>query len=238
MGSVERRQRLAGGARRGVSAMASDGPKDATPITRALNRALLDVLPFDDVQDFEDARRGFLGTWPEAEIRSEDGRVVWSFADEPFMAEGEAPDTVNPSLWRQAQLNRLHGLFQVTDRIYQVRGFDMSNMTLIEGDTGLIVVDALVSIEVARAGLDLYTRHRGERPVTAVIYTHVHPDHFGGVRGVVSEDDVRAGRVEIIAPDQFMEALVAESVLAGPAMNRRSQYQFGGPLPEGPARPG
>ena len=212
----------------------TDGPKDATPITRARNRALLDVLPFDDTQDFEDARRGFLGTLPEAEIRSEQGRVVWSLADEPFLGDDGAPDTVNPSLWRQALLNKLHGLFQVTDRIYQVRGFDASNMTLIEGDRGLVVVDALISTETAGAGLDLYYRLRGRRPVTAVIYTHTHVDHYGGVRGVVAEDDVRAGRIEIIAPDHFMEAVVAESVLPGPAMNRRAQYQFGGLLPRGP----
>jgi alkyl sulfatase BDS1-like metallo-beta-lactamase superfamily hydrolase len=212
----------------------TDGPKDATPITQARNRALLDVLPFDETQDFEDARRGFLGTWPEAEIRSEDGHVVWNLAEETFLGDDDAPATVNPSLWRQAQLNKIHGLFQVTDRIYQVRGFDASNMTLIGGDRGLIVVDALISTEVARAGLDLYRRLRGRRPVTAVIYTHSHTDHYGGVRGVVTEDDVRAGRIEIIAPDHFMEAVVAESVLPGPAMNRRAQYQFGGLLPRGP----
>jgi alkyl sulfatase BDS1-like metallo-beta-lactamase superfamily hydrolase len=211
-----------------------DGPKDATSITQARNRALLDVLPFDDTQDFEDARRGFLGTWPEDAIRNEEGRVVWSLADEPRMGDDAAPDTVNPSLWRQAQLNKLHGLFQVTDGIYQVRGFDASNMTLIEGDRGLIVVDALISAETARAGLDLYRSLRGDRPVTAVILTHCHVDHYGGVRGVVSEDDVRTGRVDIIAPDHFMETVVAESVLPGPARNRRSQYQFGGLLPRGP----
>jgi alkyl sulfatase BDS1-like metallo-beta-lactamase superfamily hydrolase len=214
-------------------ALAQEAAKDATPITQARNRALLDALPFGDTQDFADAQRGFLGTWPDAEIRTDDGRVVWSFAEEPFLADDAAPATVNPSLWRQTRLNKLHGLFQVTDRVYQVRGFDMSNMTVIEGDRGLIVVDSLFSTEVARAALDLYTRHRGQRPVTAVVYTHGHPDHFGGVRGVVSDEDVRSGRVEIVAPDQFMEALVAESVLAGPAMNRRSQYQFGGLLPRG-----
>jgi alkyl sulfatase BDS1-like metallo-beta-lactamase superfamily hydrolase len=212
----------------------TDGPKDATPITQARNRALLDVLPFDDSQDFEDARRGFLGTWPEPEIRHADGRVVWSLADEPFMADDAAPDTVNPSLWRQAHLNKLHGLFKVTDRLYQVRGFDASNMTLIEGDSGLIVVDALMSIETARAGLDLYRSLRGDRPVRAVILTHSHADHFGGIRGVVTEEDVRSGRVEIIAPDQFMEGAVAESVLPGPARGRRAQFQFGVLLPRGP----
>jgi alkyl sulfatase BDS1-like metallo-beta-lactamase superfamily hydrolase len=211
----------------------TDGPKDATPITQTRNRALLDVLPFDDTQDFADATRGFLGTWPEAEIRHEDGRVVWSFVGDGFLDQ-DAPDTVNPSLWRQAQLNRLHGLFEVTAGIYQVRGFDASNMTLIEGDRGLIVVDAMISTETARAALDLYRSLRGDRPVMAVILTHCHADHYGGIGGVVTEDDVMAGRVEIIAPDQFLEGAVAEGVLPGPARARRAQFQFGGPLPRGP----
>ncbi|MFN8523261.1 MAG: alkyl sulfatase dimerization domain-containing protein [Chloroflexota bacterium] len=212
----------------------TDGEADATPITRTRNRAMRDALPFHETQDFEDARRGFLGTWPEAEIRHADGRVVWSLADEPFMDSDEAPDTVNPSLWRQAQLNKLHGLFKVTDGIYQVRGFDASNMTVIEGNRGVIVIDPMISIETAAAGLALYRHHRGERPVTAVIITHCHVDHYGGIRGVVTEDDVRSGRLDVIAPDQFMETVVAESVLPGPARNRRQQYQFGTLLPRGP----
>ena len=144
------------------------------------------------------------------------------------------PATVNPSLWRLARLNLNHGLFQVTDRIYQIRGFDVSNMTLIEGDRGLIVVDPLMSTEVARAGLALYRQHRGQRPVVAVIYSHSHVDHYGGVRGVVDEQDVSAGRVEVWAPDRFMQEVVAENVLAGTAMVRRAQFQFGPTLPRGP----
>ena len=211
-----------------------EAPKDATSITRARNRAVLDALPFGDTQDFEDARRGFLGTLPEVEVKNDQGRVVWSLREYAFLGDEHAPPTVNPSLWRQARLNMHHGLFQVTDRIYQVRGFDISNMTLIEGDRGLIIIDPLISTEVARAGLDLYTRHRGRRPVTAVIYTHSHTDHYGGVRGVVDEGDVRAGHVEIWAPDRFMEEIVAETVLAGTAMIRRAQFQFGATLPRGP----
>jgi len=211
-----------------------EAPKDATSITRARNRAVLDALPFGDTQDFEDARRGFLGTLPEVEVKNDQGRVVWSLREYAFLGDEHAPPTVNPSLWRQARLNMHHGLFQVTDRIYQVRGFDISNMTLIEGERGLIVIDPLISTEVARAGLDLYTRHRGRRPVTAVIYTHSHTDHYGGVRGVVDEGDVRAGHVEIWAPDRFMEEIVAETVLAGTAMIRRAQFQFGATLPRGP----
>jgi alkyl sulfatase BDS1-like metallo-beta-lactamase superfamily hydrolase len=212
----------------------AENPKDATPTTRAQNRAVLDALPFGDTQDFEDARRGFLRTLPDVEIKNDRGRVVWSLKEYAFLGDEQAPPTVNPSLWRQARLNMSHGLFQVTDRIYQIRGFDISNMTIIEGDRGLIVIDPLISTEVARAGLDLYIAHRGSRPVTAVIYTHSHVDHFGGVRGVVDEADVKAGAVEIIAPAGFMEEIVSENVLAGTPMVRRAQFQFGATLPKGP----
>jgi alkyl sulfatase BDS1-like metallo-beta-lactamase superfamily hydrolase len=212
----------------------ADQPKDATPLTRDQNRAVLETLPFGDTQDFEDARRGFLGTLPEVEIRNAQGRVVWSLREYAFLSEEAAPPTVNPSLWRQARLNMANGLFQVTDRIYQIRGFDISNMTLIEGERGVIVIDPLISTEVARAGLDLYTQHRGHRPVTAVIYTHSHTDHYGGVRGVLDERDVIAGDVEVIAPDRFMHEVVSETVLAGTAMVRRAMFQFGATLPKGP----
>ena len=212
----------------------AENPKDATPITQAQNRAVLDALPFGDTQDFEDAQRGFLRTLPDVEIKNDRGRVVWSLKEYAFLGDEQAPPTVNPSLWRQARLNMSHGLFQVTASIYQIRGFDISNMTIIEGDRGLIVIDPLISTEVARAGLDLYIEHRGSRPVTAVIYTHSHVDHFGGVRGVVDEADVKAGAVEIIAPAGFMEEIVAENVLAGTPMVRRAQFQFGATLPKGP----
>ena len=209
-------------------------PHDATPITLASNQAVLAALPFDDTQDFEDARRGFIGSLPEVEVRNAQGRVVWSLREYAFLAEATAPPTVNPSLWRQARLNMHHGLFQVTERVYQVRGFDISNMTLLEGDAGIIVIDPLISTEVARAGLELYRAHRGARPVTAVIYSHSHVDHYGGVRGVVDEDDVRAGRVDVWAPDRFMQEVVSENVIAGTAMVRRAQFQFGATLPKGP----
>src|SRR5436309_5795049 len=156
-----------------------EGPKDATPVTRAQNVAVLDALPFGDAQDFEDARRGFLGSLPEVEIKNDKGRVVWSLKEYAFLAGEQAPPTVHPSLWRQARLNMHHGLFQVTDRIYQIRGFDISKMTIIEGERGPIVLRPLISTEVARAGLDLYMEHRGRRPVTTVVYTHRHTDHYG-----------------------------------------------------------
>jgi alkyl sulfatase BDS1-like metallo-beta-lactamase superfamily hydrolase len=214
--------------------VSADGPQDATPVTRARQRAALETLPFDDTRDFEDAARGFVATLPEVEIKNAQGRVVWSLRDYAFLARAEAPPTVNPSLWRQARLNLHHGLFQVTERVYQVRGFDLSDMTLIEGERGVIVVDPLISTEVARAGLDLYRAHRGDRPVTAVIYSHSHTDHYGGVRGVLDEAEVAAGLVPVVAPARFMEEVVSEAVLAGTAMIRRGQFQFGPTLPKGP----
>src|SRR5262245_54392122 len=215
-------------------AASPESPKDATPITRARNEAVLGALPFGDAQDFEDAARGFVGSLPEIVIRNDQDRVVYSLAEYGFLDPESAPPTVNPSLWRQARLNMRHGLFRVTDRIYQVRGFDVSNMTLIEGDRGLIVIDPLISTEVARAALALYTRHRGPRPVTAVLYTHSHVDHYGGVRGVVDQAEVATGAVPVWAPDGFMEEVVSENVLAGTAMMRRAQFQFGATLPKGP----
>ncbi|MBX9588955.1 MAG: MBL fold metallo-hydrolase [Hyphomonadaceae bacterium] len=210
------------------------GCKEATPATCAHNRSFLDALPFGDRQDFDDAARGFIATLPDVTFRTAEGRVIFSLEDYAFLAHEQAPDTVNPSLWRQARLNMHNGLFQVTDRIYQVRGFDISNMTIIEGSRGIIVIDPLVSTEVARAALELYWQHRGRKPVTAVIYTHTHVDHFGGVRGVVDEADVKAGHVPVIAPDRFMEEVTKENVLAGTPMIRRAMFQFGAMLPKGP----
>jgi linear primary-alkylsulfatase len=208
--------------------------KDATPATCTHNRGFLDALPFGDTQDFEDAKRGFITTLPQVDIRNKDGRVVFSLKDYAFLAHEQAPDTVNPSLWRQARLNMNNGLFQVSDRIYQVRGFDISNMTIIEGSRGLIIIDPLISTECAAAALALYRAHRGNKPVTAVIYSHSHVDHFGGVRGVIDEAEVKAGNVVVIAPDRFMEEVTKENVLAGSPMIRRAMFQFGAPLPKGP----
>src|SRR5262249_39490755 len=157
--------------------------KPAEPAVKALNHAVLSKLPFDKQDDFQDAGRGFIATLPDALVTGPDGRVVWSQKDYAFL-DRAAPDTVNPGLWRQAQLNHRHGLFKVVEGVYQIRGLDLSNMTILEGNTGLIVVDTLVSVETAKAALDLYHQHRPRRPVVAVIYTHPHADHFGGVRGV------------------------------------------------------
>ena len=209
-------------------------PKDASPAVIAQHEAMLKALPFDDTADFDDAARGFLGTIENAKITSPQGRVVWSLEPYGFLSEGAAPETVNPSLWRQARLNMQHGLFEVVPGVYQVRGLDIANMTLIEGDHGVIVVDTLTSIEGARAAMELYYRHRGSRPVTAVIFTHTHTDHWGGARGVLSDDMLAGGKVPIIAPNLFMEHAVSENIIAGPAMLRRAQYQFGPFLAKGP----
>ncbi len=211
---------------------------DAEPSVAAANAAVLGELPFGNRQDFVDAERGFIASLPDATVKHETGRTVWSMADYAFLKDDHAPDTVNPSLWRQSQLNCRHGLFEVVPGIYQIRGFDISNMTLIEGDTGVIVIDPLVSMETAKAGLELYHQHRGKRPVTAVIYTHSHTDHWGGVKGVTTQADVDSGKVPVLAPEGFVEAIAQENVLAGTAMVRRAQYQFGALLPKGVERAG
>src|SRR5512140_1979687 len=195
--------------------VASETPKDASASVVAPQAAMLQVLPFADTADFDDAARGFLGTLEHARIANPQGRVVWSLEPYGFLSEEKAPATVNPSLWRQSRLNMNHGLFEVVPGVYQVRGLDIANMTLIEGDTGVIVVDTLTSIEGARAAMELYLQHRGVRPCAAIIFTHTHTDHWGGARGVLEEDVMASGRVPIIAPNMFMEHAVSENIIAG-----------------------
>jgi alkyl sulfatase BDS1-like metallo-beta-lactamase superfamily hydrolase len=183
---------------------------------------------FEDRTDFEDADRGLVASLDPMVIKAADGRVVWDM-NWDFL-DADCPPSANPSLWRQAQLTARHGLYQVTDGTYQIRGFDMSNMTLVEGDQGVIVIDPLISAEVAAAALALYRTHRGDRPVTAVIYTHSHIDHFGGVLGVVDPDTT----VPIYAPEHFLDHAVAENVYAGTAMLRRSYYYAAVAVPKSP----
>jgi len=192
------------------------------------------TLPMQDRQDFDDARRGFVGRSTDRQVRAADGRVVWDLDAYEFMRDADAPDTVNPSLWRQGQLLIEDGLFEVTPGIYQLRGFDLSIMSVIEGDSGVIVIDPLISSETATAAFALYTEHRGERPVKAMIYTHSHADHFGGVKGIISDEQVAAGEVVVIAPEGFMHHAVAENVFAGTAMLRRAGYMYGAALDRGP----
>jgi alkyl sulfatase BDS1-like metallo-beta-lactamase superfamily hydrolase len=189
------------------------------------------ALPsFDDTTDFDNAARGFIAALTPGVIKAVDGRVVWDSDSYAFL-EAPCPDTANPSLWRQGQLCARQGLFRVTDGIYQVRGLDLSNISFIEGDSGVIVIDPLISTECAAAALRLYREHRGDRAVTAVIYTHSHGDHFGGVRGVVPED----ASIPVIAPAGFLEHAVSENVYAGTAMTRRAVYMYGAELPRGAA---
>jgi alkyl sulfatase BDS1-like metallo-beta-lactamase superfamily hydrolase len=204
--------------------------KDATAITRQDNLAVYKQFPFADKTDFDDAQRGFMGTIANGTFKADDGRTSWDLNKYSFL-KGEAPDTVNPSLWRIAQLNMINGLFKVTDRVYQVRGLDLANMTIVEGDTGIILIDVLVTREAARTALDLYFQHRPKKPVVAVIYTHSHADHYGGVRGVIDEADVKSGKVKVLAPAGFLQEAVAENIFAGNAMGRRSLYQYGALLP-------
>jgi len=185
------------------------------------------ALPFEDTTDFEDAEKGFVAKMDPCVVRNVDGRVVWDNDAYAFL-DGACPETAHPSLWRQSQLCAKQGLFEVTRGIYQVRGLDLSNMTLVEGDEGVIVIDPLVSKETAAAALALYREHRGDRPVMAVIYTHAHVDHFGGVRGVYRDG------IPIVAGHGFMDAAIAENVYAGAAMTRRAQYMYGSMLEKGP----
>ncbi len=203
-----------------------------TPVADA-NAALLGALPFGDTTDFDDADRGFLGTLADPVIRDGDGNAVWDASAYDFI-DGDAPASVNPSLWRQSRLVAKHGLFEVVEGIYQVRGLDLSVMSFVETDNGVVVVDPLISRETAAAGLALYREHRGDRPVVAVIFSHSHIDHFGGVLGVVESADLEARRVQIVAPHGFLEHAIAENVYAGTAMARRAGYMYGAALARGP----
>jgi alkyl sulfatase BDS1-like metallo-beta-lactamase superfamily hydrolase len=207
-------------------------PKDATTHTQAANAPV--ELSLDPV-DFDRAKRGLLAQHPTGIIEAPGGGAVFDVNRYAFITEGSSnPDTVHPSLWRQAQLNGIHGLFEVAPGIWQARGYDISNVTFIAGDTGWIVIDPLTVEPCARACLDLANAHLGERPVVAVIYTHSHADHFGGVLGVTSQAEVDAGRCRVIAPEHFMRETIGENVIAGYAMLRRAGYQFGPMLPAGP----
>jgi alkyl sulfatase BDS1-like metallo-beta-lactamase superfamily hydrolase len=208
--------------------------KAPTAAIESAHREHQHALPFEDMTDFDTADRGFIAALSPCVIKAADGRVVWDNDSYSFLS-GPAPATVHPSLWRQSTLAAKQGLYEVVPGIYQVRGLDLSNVTFVETDTGIIVIDPLVSTEVAAAALALYRTHRGgDRPVVAVIYTHSHVDHFGGVLGVTSQADVDAGAVAVLAPEGFVEHAVQENVYAGPAMTRRATYMYGTLLARGP----
>ncbi len=202
---------------------------DASASTQKENAAFVQTVTQASVQDFEDAKRGLIAR-PAGKILAADGSVLRDFAAYDFL-QGTAPDTVNPSLWRHAQLNANIGLFKVMDGVYQLRGFDIANITLIEGKTGWIVVDALTSRESAQAAIAFAEQHLGKKPVSGLVLTHAHADHFGGALGVLSQEDAAQRKVPIVAPAGFMEEATSENVLVGTAMGRRSVYQFGRDLP-------
>ncbi|BDZ69553.1 alkyl/aryl-sulfatase [Methanobacterium petrolearium] len=199
--------------------------KDASEITKKFNEDLKAKLPFDDDVDFKEAQKGFIATDENLVIKVDDS-VLWDLKSYEFL-KGDWQPTVNPSLWRQAQLNLYSGLYKVQDRIYQIRSYDVSNITVIEGDTGLIVIDPLVSVETAKAAMELYYKNIGKKPVKAVIFTHSHWDHYGGVAGVITQEQVDKGEVEVIAPEGFLMAAVSENIFAGNAMTRRANYMYG-----------
>ncbi len=209
----------------------------ATSATVSSNQAFSDGLPWADESENALASQGFIATLKDTRILAADGRVVFDAGAYDF-AEGPAPDTMNPSLWRHLGLLNNHGLFEVTPGLWQVRGLDISVMSIIATETGYIIVDPLTATETAAAAMSLVREHIGDKPIVAVIYTHSHGDHFGGVKGIVSDADVTAGKVQIIAPEGFMEHAVSENLIAGPAMSRRANYQFGTRLTPGPAGQG
>ncbi|WP_250657735.1 alkyl/aryl-sulfatase [Alkalimarinus coralli] len=213
--------------------MGGTDPKPATKHTIEANKKVLEALPFSDTQDFKDAQRGFIAKPDTLTIKSKDGVPVWDLEQykQYIQLDKPAPDTVNPSLWRNAQLVMQHGLFEVTPNIYQVRSYDLSNITFVKGKTGWIVFDPLISPETAKAALDLVNKELGERPVLGIIYSHSHIDHYGGASGIISKEDLKAGKVKIIAPEHFTEHAVSENVIAGNAMGRRAVYMYGALLP-------
>lgn len=209
--------------------------RNATAFTDAANKALLNQLNWSDNEAFEQASRGFIASLDDPVIRNANDLPVWDLGAYPFLEEEAAPPSVNPSLWRQSSLLALyHGLFQVTEGVYQIRSFDLAVMSVVESDSGYVVVDPLTVPATARAGMELVYKHLGRKPIVAVIYTHSHIDHWGGVKGVIDEADARAGRVKVIAPEHFLEFAISENVIAGNAMSRRASYMYGNLLPKDP----
>ncbi len=209
--------------------------KEPSRFTIELQQGVRATLPFQDIRDFEEAKKGFIAAPPYKKIMAEAGNVAWDMESYEWLLEGKNFESIHPSLQRQAILNMAYGLYEVVPgKIYQVRGFDLANISFIKSDSGWIVFDPLTAKETAAAALKFINQQLGERPVVAVVYSHSHGDHFGGVRGVVNEEDVKSGKVKVIAPVGFMEHAVAENVYAGNAMTRRMFYQYGVLLPRSP----
>ncbi|MBY0276464.1 MBL fold metallo-hydrolase [Candidatus Binatia bacterium] len=206
--------------------------KEPSTFTLEVRKGVAAKLPFADKRDFEEAKKGFLAEPPYKQIKADAGNVAWDMGSYQWLLQDKDFQSINPSLQRQAVLNMAYGLYEVVpDKVYQVRGFDLANITFVKGDTGWIVFDPLTAKETARAALELVNEKLGKRPVVGVVYSHSHVDHFGGVRGVVDEADVASGKVKIIAPAGFMRAAIEENVFAGNAMSRRTQWQYAVLLP-------
>jgi len=207
---------------------------DATAYTAAINREFSERLDLADPQDFEDASKGLIASAPNTPIRDKSGSVIWDVSQYDYI-QGEPPETVNPSLWRQSKLLMQRGLYQVDDGIYQLRGFDLANISIIEGERGWIVVDPLTTEATAQEAIAFAREHLGDRPISAILFTHSHIDHFGGAFGLMSMEKARGNNVKIVAPEGFIEEATSENILAGPAMTRRALYMYGQRLPRGPA---
>ncbi|CAA0080749.1 Putative alkyl/aryl-sulfatase YjcS [Zhongshania aliphaticivorans] len=220
-------------AQKGIGDTDENGSTPATAITAHRNRELLKKLPFEDTQDFIEARRGLIASDDSLVVKGSDGSVIWDLPSYNFVS-GDAPDSVNPSLWRQAKLNNIHGLFKVTEGVYQLRGFDLANMSIIQGQNGWIVVDPLTTAETAAVAIDFARQHLGDSPISAILFTHSHIDHFGGVLGALLAAQSNPDDVRVIAPAGFMNESISENVLAGPTMTRRAEYMYGMPLPRTP----
>ena len=208
------------------------GNTSPSAFTVALNATVSNKFPLGDQQDFEDARRGLVASDLDLRVTGPEGGVIWDMPSYAFI-EGDAPPSVNPSLWRQAKLNNIHGLFEVTEGVHQLRGHDLANMTLIDGDTGWIVVDPLTAAETSAKALAFAREHLGDKPISAVIFTHSHVDHFGGVLGILSPEEVSAREVPVYGPVGFVPEATSENIIAGVTMSRRSQYMYGTRLPHG-----
>ena len=211
----------------------SEARKPATEATAQRNREAAADLPPEREEDVADATRGLVARFEPAIVEGENGRPVWDLESYAFL-DGECPETAHPSLWRQSRLNRIAGLFEIAPGFYQLRGFDLSNMHVVEGEEGVVVIDPLISTETAAAALAFYREHRGERPVTGLIYTHSHIDHFGGAKGIVSDEEIAEREIPVLAPAGFLHHAVSENVYAGTAMARRAGYMYGAKLRRGP----
>ena len=216
------------------SAIAADmSAKAPSTATKAAHERVLERLPFENTEDFKLATRGQLAKPGALVIKDATSQVVWDMTNLEYL-DGDRPDTVNPSLWRQARLNAIYGLFEVTEGIYQVRGYDLANVTFIRGDTGWIVVDPLTATETMNAAMKLVDSHFGKLPVKAILATHSHADHFAGIRALADEDDLTSGRIRFVAPEHFVKEVTSENVIAGNAMGRRAGFMFGNLLPRTP----